>query len=106
MSGATYHRAPGVAWVDADDVNSDDPVVYVARVPLGRPLVLADSAWAIWSALGEEGGTLDEVAARVAELAELEETTVRDQVAVFLDDLVQQVLVVRDPPTGAPGISR
>ncbi len=103
MTDGTYHRGPDVAWVDADALNKDQPVVYVARVPAGRPMVLEDSAWAIWSAIGDEGGTIDEITARTADLAGLDVADLREQVITFLDTLVGQGLVVTSPPAVVPG---
>ncbi|GAB2974491.1 hypothetical protein [Nocardioides montaniterrae] len=74
-SFADWSVAPDVAWVD-------DQAVYVARVPDGVPLVLEDSAAAIWRA--------------VAAGAEIEaDEDVASDVSAFLDQLLAAGLVVR-----------
>lgn len=74
--------APHVAWVE------DEGVVYVAALPDGPPLVLEGPGAVVWHAL-LPGGSVDDVAERVAaEVGASADAVVLD-VAGFLDDLVR-----------------
>ncbi len=89
MTVERYAVAPGVAWVDADEMGLDRTELYVARLPAGPPLLLSDAAWAIWLAMAETG-TMAEIVARTAELTESAPDDIETAVADFLDGLVQQ----------------
>jgi len=97
MNELDYSVADGIAWIAADELGEDRAAVYVARVPEGPPLLLEDAAWAIWMAV-TEGGRLDDVVARAAELAGAEPSDIADEVDGFLRSLLEAGLI-RD---GAP----
>lgn len=89
MAGsAAYHLAPRVGWVDGSDEQGDGGICYLAPLPDGPPLVLRDSAAAIWVE-ARVGGTADEIAGRVAERFGLESDEIGDDVATFLEELVE-----------------
>lgn len=84
---AGYRVAYGVGVVEVDGV------VYVAPLPRGPVLVLADSAAVIWhEALS---GPAPSVAERVAEVWGAPPAEVTDSVADFLDELLRAGLLVR-----------
>ncbi|MGG5259343.1 PqqD family protein [Phycicoccus avicenniae] len=74
--------AADVAWVEAEDV------VYAARLPDGPPLVLEGPGAVVWHAL-LPGGTVDEVAERVAQRVGVSAEAVLLDVAGFLDGLLR-----------------
>lgn len=92
----TYRIAPGVAWVDDRGLpgpGSPVPVAYLTRLPDGPALVLADSSWAIWSAVAAHD-ELPLIAAHVADLLGLPDPGhVEDDVRRFLDVLISEGLV-------------
>ncbi|ADU47695.1 PqqD family protein [Intrasporangium calvum] len=86
-SSAAYGIAPDVGRVDADELT------YVARLPEGPALVLADSAAVIW-AEASEGGSLEQVVERVADAFGLAPAAIEQDVAAFVEQLVALGLLV------------
>ncbi len=77
--------------------------VYVAALPDGPPLVLEGSGALVWSAL-LDGGTVDDVVARVAEASAESAEAVAPAVGAFVDDLVAAGVLDRlDPLPPAAG---
>ncbi|SEB68347.1 Coenzyme PQQ synthesis protein D (PqqD) [Nocardioides exalbidus] len=86
-----YRIADDVAWVSQDDLDGGDlPVAYMTRVPGGPPILLEGSGCIVWLALAE-GGTIDEITERAAELSETDAADIRDDVF----DLVDQLVIIR-----------
>jgi hypothetical protein len=85
---ARYRRAPDVAWVESDDR------VALLRLadPGADPVALEASAAAVWLAV-EDGGSVDEVVARVAAAYAVEPVVVAADVERFLAELVSWGLV-------------
>lgn len=84
----TYRIADDVAWVSLEDLDVGDvPTAYLTRVPKGLPIMLEGSACLVWLALAE-GGTLEEVTAAAAAMADADVEDVRDDVAALVDQLV------------------
>ncbi|GAA6527724.1 PqqD family protein [Intrasporangium sp. DVR] len=93
MTGsAAYGIAPDVGHVDSEVDGAS--VAYVARLPEGPPLVLADSAAVIWGA-ARTGGTLDEIVDRVAEAFDVPPAEIVGDVTAFVEQLVTLGLLVR-----------
>lgn len=90
-SSAAYGIAPDVGEV------RDGERCYVAHLPEGPPLILADTATLIWQA-ARQGGTLDAIAQRVAEQVGLPAGEVVADVGVFVDELVRHGVLVRHDP--------
>jgi len=65
----------------------DAEVVYAARLPDGPPLALPGSAAIIFTA-ATDGGTLEDILARVAEVAGLPADDIREDVTTFVAELV------------------
>jgi len=86
-SSAAYRIAPDVGRVDADELT------YVARLPEGPALVLADSAAVIWAEVSE-GGSLEQVVERVADAFGLAPAAIEEDVAAFVEQLVALGLLV------------
>lgn len=86
-SSTAYGIAPGVGHVDAEER------AYVARLPEGPALVLADSAAVIW-AEAREGGTLEEIVRRVADVFGLGPADIEEDVAAFVEQLLALGLIV------------
>ncbi|GAA1916785.1 PqqD family protein [Nocardioides hwasunensis] len=86
-----FRIADDVAWVSQDDLDGGDvPVAYMTRVPGGPPILLEGSGCIVWLALAE-GGTLEDITVRAAELSDTDADLIRDDVA----DLVDQLVVIR-----------
>ncbi len=89
--------ADRVAWLDmAEMAGSGEDVVYASLLPDGPPLVLQGTAGLIFVA-AVDGGTPDDVLARVAALAELSPDDLRLDVLTFLDHLVTLGLLTLTP---------
>ncbi len=104
-----YRPARDILWVDAADlcdqqlppgVAADDPVVWVLSLVDVVPVRLEDMAWAIWVA-AVDGGTLDDIRARVRSLAEVPPELIRS-VDVFVEELVDRGLLEVESPDGTP----
>lgn len=89
---AAYTVAADVAWLEAAEMGLEEFVVYVTCLPAGRPMKLSGPAYAVWHAV-LDGGTADDITARTAEIAQVEATTVADDVRNFLQILVDEQLV-------------
>lgn len=104
-----YVIAPDVAWLDAAEVDTGRDTVWAAVLPDGRPVVMEESAAAIWRALADH----DTVAEIVRDLAGDDDSafvaTMSGDVRTFLASLVAQGLVLAHegpPPEGPPGTLR
>lgn len=95
MSAAYLAIARHTAWVLRDEV------VYAAPLPDGPPFVLAGPGAEIWCALAG-GGTLDEVAARVAEAVGSPAEALAPDVTAFVSGLVDAGLVTRGVASSSP----
>ncbi len=91
MTEPVLRPAPDVAYV-VDDTQ-DELRVYLAKVPLGPPLVMDEAAAVIWEEV-VEGGTRAEIAARVAQSVDEAPGRVAADVDAFLDELSVQGLIV------------
>lgn len=90
-----YRIADDVAWVSHEDLDSGgEPTAYLSRLPGGPPILLEGSGCVVWLALAD-GGTLEQLTAAVATMADLTEDEVRDDVATLIDQLVA-IRVVRE----------
>jgi hypothetical protein len=78
-------------WVEQDGT------VFVAALPDGPPLVLEGSSVLVWAAV-VEGGTVDEVVARVAVAAGESAGAVAPGVTAFVDGLVAAGALERVEP--------
>ncbi|MCW2835763.1 MAG: hypothetical protein JWN68_3716 [Nocardioides sp.] len=79
---------PHVAWVSREDLDhGDEPHAYIALLPAGPSLSLQGSACVVWLSI-QDGGTVDEIALRTSELAEVAVDDVLDDVRRLLTDLV------------------
>jgi len=85
---AAYGIAPNVGHVD------DAGRSYVARLPEGPPMVLEDSAALIWMQV-VVGGTVGDIASRVAVVAGISAEDIIGDVETFLDELVAHGVLVR-----------
>ncbi|RYB94626.1 PqqD family protein [Nocardioides oleivorans] len=86
-----YRIADDVAWVSQDDLDGGDlPMAYMTRVPGGPPILLEGSGCIVWLALAE-GGTIEEITARAAELSATDAGDIKDDVF----DLVDQLVIIR-----------
>jgi hypothetical protein len=81
-----------VAWLDLAERGQD--VVYASTLPDGPPMVLQATAALIFLVAGQ-GGTIDEVVARVAEESGQSAQEIRDDVVGFVDELVHAGLLTR-----------
>jgi hypothetical protein len=86
-------RGERVAWLDL--VDRDEDKLYVASLPDGPPLLLSDSAALIFL-VAVEGGTLDDVVARVAGQAGQPPESIRADVLAFVEELLALGLLSRD----------
>lgn len=85
--------ADDVAWVARSAVDGvESTTVYVSRLPRGPAVVLQDSAYVVWLAV-VDGGSLDDVVDRTAELAGQDAASIRVDVAAAVSDLVNHGLV-------------
>lgn len=94
----SYQIAPNVAWVDDEVVPRAAgplPRVYVAKVPDGRPIVLEGSAWAIWSAVAQEGAPARITTLAATFLGQSVTSELEAEVRSFLDALVEHCLLQR-----------
>jgi hypothetical protein len=85
-------RGERVAWLDLADRDQD--ALYVTTLPDGPPLVLRESAALIFL-VATEGGTLEDVVARVAEQAAQPPEAIRSDVVAFVDELLRLGLLSR-----------
>lgn len=92
----TFCIADDVAWVSLEDLDDGStPMAYVALLPSGRPLTLEGSACLVWLAVAD-GGTLDEIVATTAQMAEAEPESIRDDVRTLVDSMLAAGLVRAD----------
>ena len=90
-----YRIADDVAWVSEEGLDGGDtPTAYLTRVPGGPPILLEGSGCVVWLALAE-GGTMDDVVAAAAAMADVVEDQIREDVETLVDQLVI-IGVVRD----------
>ena len=90
-----YRIADDIAWVSEEDLDGGDtPTAYLTRVPGGPPILLEGSGCVVWLALAE-GGTMDDVVAAAAAMADVVEDRIREDVETLVDQLVI-IGVVRD----------
>ena len=89
----TFRIADDVAWVSREDLDDGtSPMAYAALLPAGRPLALAGSACLVWLAVAD-GGTMDEIVAAAAGMADAEPAAISDDVRALVDSLVAAGLV-------------
>ena len=92
----TLRIADDVAWLSREDLDDGGtPMAYVALLPTGRPLALEGPACLVWLAVAD-GGTLDEVVAATASMADAEHATISEDVRVLVDSLIAAGLVRAD----------
>ncbi|MFZ2504045.1 MAG: PqqD family protein [Nocardioides sp.] len=99
---STWLRAaPEVAWVaeaDAMPYPEEGPVrIFLARLPDGVPVVLADSAAAIWGVVAPGVRRADVVRA-VAEVTGVPQEMIAADVASFVADLLERGLIDESEP--------
>ena len=87
-SGPAFRVRPGIGWTHTTTAEGD--VVHVAPLPNGPVAVLPDQSAAIWLAAVDGSG---DVVADVAEMTGHEAAVVRDDVAAFLNELVDRGLL-------------
>jgi Coenzyme PQQ synthesis protein D (PqqD) len=92
VSTASFALADDVAWLDQESDGS--VVVYATTLPDGPPIVLRDTGGVIFTAAAE-GGSLESILGRVAELAGADPDDIRGDVTAFVDELVRLGLLVR-----------
>jgi hypothetical protein len=84
----TYAISDRVAWMEPEGGDQ----VYAARLPDGPPVALEGTGSLIFLAV-EPGGTLEEILARVAAVAEISPSAIRSDVTSFVAELVSLGLV-------------
>ena len=84
---AAYGIAPNVGHVE------DAGRSYVARLPEGPPMVLTDSAALIWAHV-LAGGSVSDIAGRVADAVGIPAADIIGDVETFLDELVAHGVLV------------
>ena len=88
-SRAPYVVPPGVGWVETTD-EWGHVIVHVAPLPNGPVAVLPNQSALIWLAAVDGSG---DVVADVAEMTGHDAAVVRDDVAAFLNELVDRGLL-------------
>lgn len=88
-----YRIADDVAWVSREELDNGSSVTaYVTLMPHGGPLTMEGSACLVWLAL-DEGGTLDEITAVAADMADIDRDQIRGDVLDLIEQLVGAGLV-------------
>jgi len=92
----TFRIADDVAWVSREDLDDGtSPMAYAALLPTGPPVSLEGSACLVWLAVAD-GGTMEEILAETAVMADAEPGAIRDDVRALVDSLVAIGLVRAD----------
>ncbi len=89
-----YLVPANVAWVDGADLGMAEEL-YLTIVPAGRTVLLRDTARLIWHVAAEGS---DDVVRDVAEIVQLPEDQVADDVRAFLADLTTRGLLTPRTP--------
>ena len=90
---------PEVAWVSREDLDDGDaPTAYATVLPHGRPVALKGSACLVWLALADlsedaGGGTVPELAAAAAAMADVSAEDVVEDVRALVGSLADAGLV-------------
>ena len=101
MSGdpARWRVHRDVAWVSRADLDPGEvPTAYATRLPRGRPMALEGSACLVWLALADlsedaGGGTVTELAAAAAAMADVSAEDVVEDVRALISSLADAGLV-------------
>lgn len=92
----TFRIADDVAWISREDLDDGtSPMAYAALLPTGRPLTLEGPACLVWLAVAD-GGTIDDILAATAAMADAEPAAISDDVRALVDSLVDAGLVRAD----------
>jgi len=84
----TFRIADDVAWVSREDLDDGtSPMAYAALLPTGTPVSLEGSACLVWLAVAD-GGTMEEIVAETAVMADAEPDAISDDVRALLDSLI------------------
>ncbi|GAA2127081.1 PqqD family protein [Nocardioides bigeumensis] len=95
MTEVTFAVARDVAWVDAEAAGGTGAHVFLAKLPDGPPRVLSGPAWAIWMALAETAGSVDQIVTVTSELTGQDPEGIRSDIESFLARLLTEGLAVR-----------